>query len=416
MRLRLPWISIHALALTLVLGVFTLICGAPTIAHAHLIDEIAESIVVDIKSTDRRDFELTFVLHAERLEAYFHQAEQLGIDAKRTDRGFAKRLAAGFRFGACPIQPAEDGAVGRPVRNGRFRAFRLIAHCAQPINHALLERADYDRAKTRTTLYLTVRIGETKTRRMLLPPRLSGLDVPLTGGAPRPSEGRTKRRTGPPAQRTPSPADPIATDQLPTATASVWQRRLQPPPLGILRVWVESGARHLTGGLDHLLFLLALTLAALRWRRLVAGALAFSVGHMITMAAAIAFEWPPLAAIEVAIGLSIVWSAWRARQPGLHGPELVGALVFGLVHGAAFGTELRHLMGGSEGLLWPVLSFGVGLDLAQVLWVCVTFGLWTPVRRRITPDHALPLPQRVAVAVLMVAGLGFAGRALVGAL
>ncbi len=388
-------------------------CG-PVAGHAHLIDEVAESIVVDIRTLDRRLFELTFVLHSERLEAYFHQAEQLGIDTKRSDLGFAQRLAAGFRFGACELKPAPTGAVARPVRGGRFRAFRLVARCDAPVEHALLARADYDRAKTRTTLYLTVRVGDTPTRRLLLPPRLSGLDVPLTGGAPHTMAASPKRRAGPPAQRTPSPADPVDLSHLPTAATatSAWRRSLTPPPARILQIWAESGARHLAGGLDHLLFLLALTLAALRYPRLVLGAMAFSVGHMLTMAAAIAWAWPPVAAIEVAIGLSIVWSAWRARQPGLGRAELLGAFAFGLIHGTAFGTELRHLVGGSEGLLWPVLSFGVGLDVAQLLWISVAFVLWTPIRRRIAPKQPLPAAQRIAGALLIAAGLAFAMRAV----
>lgn len=338
----------------------------------------------------------------------------------RGDRAFAQRLAVGFELSGCTLRPAAKGDIATPMRNGLFRAFHLDARCTAPRNELELVRANYNRAKTRTTLYVTVTIGTAVPQRLLLPPRLARLTIPLTGGrkaTSQPASPQGRRAKEGPLQLTPSPSDPVDTSRFPPPNAhtSATERMLRPPPSDILWAWAEAGARHLAGGADHLLFLLALTLAALKYGRLVGCALAFSVGHMVTMAAAIAWAWPPIAAIEIVIGLSIMWSAWQARRPGLGRFEALGAFGFGLVHGAAFGTELAHLVGGSDGLLWPVLSFGVGLDLAQMAWVSIGFALWTPVRRRISNKN-LPRTQVWATSALLVAGALFAARALHSAL
>ncbi len=382
-------------------------------AQAHLIDEVAESVVIALSTRDRATFEAQFVLHTERLEAYFDQAEQLGMGVARSDAAFARRLAAGFAFTGCTLAPA-TAAVGRPVKGGVFRAFRLTVRCPKPVSALRLVRRDHDRARTRTTLYVTMRQGEAPARRLLLPPRLAALDIPLDGGrvdtqtppratseppaptrvqaTPGVAQGDQRRDTE--RLQHPTPGDPVSVRALPRPgpPTAPWRRALRPPPWSIVALWADAGARHLAGGLDHLLFLTALALAALRWRRLVLAAVCFSVGHLVTMALAIAFAWPSSPWVECAIGLSIAWAGVGARAPGLSRSALVGAAAFGLVHGAAFGSELRHLIGGSEGLVWPLLSFGVGLDVAQTVWVTVGFALWTPVRRRVATTRSAEGP------------------------
>ena len=185
----------------------------------------------------------------------------------------------------------------------------------------------------------------------------------------------------------------------------------------MLLAWADEGARHLVFGPDHLLFLLAIVLCAGSARWLALAVLLFSIGHLAAMGAALSFGLPGHAAIEIGIGLSIVWAGWRAMNPA-GGRELrtgAGVLGFGLVHGWAFGSELGRLVLGVDGLLWPLLSFGVGLDVAQIIWC----GLWyvglkyggrlvPPLQK---PENAAKLRRATAI-VVVLGGAAFAVAAV----
>lgn len=392
---------------------------------AHLIDEVAESIVVDLSSDDGRVFALAYVLHEAQVEAFYHQARQLDMAGTASDRDFARRLALAFRYDGCVAEPLASPRVDMPQQG--FVAYKLTLRCDQ-IGPALrLRRVDYDRRKTRTTLYISLRVGQTPPRRLLVPPRLAELSLPLAGGAgpsASPPGGPPRRHGKGPGGATVEdaapdrpgrlPADPIDLSQLPLpgqGPAPTWRRVLRPPPMMVLRAWAEEGATHLASGLDHLLFLLAIAIAALSWRALLAAVVAFSVGHMCAMSLTLALDLPAWPAVEVAIALSICWSGWRARRP-LKARAVwtwVGAGAFGLVHGLGFGTGLKALVGGTEGILWPIVSFGVGLDLAQSVWAIAVMAIWTPVRRR-TGRVARRL-QHGAAWMLVAAGAALALRA-----
>jgi hypothetical protein len=193
----------------------------------------------------------------------------------------------------------------------------------------------------------------------------------------------------------------------------------------------------MAGGVDHLLFVAALALAATRSTWLLWMVLTFSLGHLSTMALAITYGWPRLAAVEFAIGATIVAAAvgaWRGggeragevRDSGTSGGRLTwrrrdgvtfgaaAALAAGLVHGAAFGAELRGVLATSEGLLWPIAAFGVGLDAAQSVVALSCAGLLAAVERRLGPRRRGQLRRGLAVPIGL-AGVAFAARALVAA-
>lgn len=412
-----------------------LACLCATDAQAHLIDEIAESLLCDIETTDRTQIRATWYLEAARVEAYFDAAAQAGLAPERSAAGFARQLAEGFTIEGCDVRPAEPAEIPVPGRAG-YRGFSLQIRCREPRTSIRLQRVDVSRERTRATLYVSLRVAGAPVRRFLLPPRLAALDVPLlSSGAPR---GEAKavhadEDDDEPLVAARTPADEIDTSKLPAPgeTAGVWQRM---PPASILVGWAREGVDHLAGGLDHLLFLAALALAARGLGVLGLLVAAFSLGHMLTMTWAIAAAWPRLVAVEVAIGVTICWSAWQAGRPALSRSSArlaIGAAASGLIHGAAFGAELRSVLGSSDGLLWPVLSFGVGLDLAQTLVAAAVFALWTPVRRGgdaegvaaragaagigALPTVAAVRTQRLAAGALVAAGLGYALRGLITA-
>jgi hypothetical protein len=145
---------------------------------------------------------------------------------------------------------------------------------------------------------------------------------------------------------------------------------------GLRYLW--QGVLHIVPlGLDHILFVLALALLSLRWRPAVLQATAFTVAHSITLALAVTGAVAlPASVVEPLIALSIAVVAlenlvsiearwWRL---GL-------VFSFGLLHGLGFAGVLQELGLPDERLAVALLSFNVGVELAQVAIVAVAFGV-----------------------------------------
>jgi hypothetical protein len=143
------------------------------------------------------------------------------------------------------------------------------------------------------------------------------------------------------------------------------------------------GMRHIAEGADHLMFLLALLLAAPgiaaagRWRgirptrdavvQVLKIITAFTVGHSLTLIAGAVFGWQlPVGPVEVGIALSVLISAIHAARPLFAGREPWIAGAFGLVHGMAFATVIASfsLPPVERGL--AILGFNLGIETVQI--------------------------------------------------
>ncbi len=147
--------------------------------------------------------------------------------------------------------------------------------------------------------------------------------------------------------------------------------------------FARVGIAHALTGLDHLLFLAALALAARTFRALVAVVLVFTASHTITLALATSGTIVvPSAIVEPLVALSIVVAAHLAREPGHPSREAAVAFGFGLVHGLAFGGGLRSALSPADGLAVVMLSFALGLELVQQSFVAAAFVAvrWTRAR------------------------------------
>jgi len=174
------------------------------------------------------------------------------------------------------------------------------------------------------------------------------------------------------------------------------------------------GVEHILLGWDHLAFVLCLCLAASGWR-LVRLVTAFTLGHSLTLAAAV-LGWTnvPSAPVEACIALSIVVVAREALVHGRampHGGGLVAA--FGLLHGLGFAGALSEV-GISDGELLPgLLAFNLGVELGQLAFVAVAL-LLAAAAVRLAPRAVLVAPQvaRVLGAVALFWTLERAGAIL----
>lgn len=186
--------------------------------------------------------------------------------------------------------------------------------------------------------------------------------------------------------------------------------------MSLFTVYLGLGFEHLLDlrGYDHILFLAGLCAAysVRRWRELLVLVTAFTIGHSVSLAlATLRLVEVNTSLVEFLIPVTIVATAVinlaglrRPRGPTKHAgaratrhARYVAALVFGLVHGLGFSSFLRLMLGDERDILVPLLSFNIGLELAQVL---VAAGM-TIVALAVT--SALPVSERAWNAVLSVA-------------
>jgi hydrogenase/urease accessory protein HupE len=146
--------------------------------------------------------------------------------------------------------------------------------------------------------------------------------------------------------------------------------------------FLKLGVEHIWTGYDHLLFLLALLVVCRGVRSMLAIVTCFTLAHSLTLAAA-TLDWfiLPSRWVEPLIAASIVFVG--AENLIRRGAEPKGrwALTFGfgLIHGFGFASVLRDLGvgAGSGGVVLPLLSFNLGVELGQVAIALATLPiLW----------------------------------------
>lgn len=138
-----------------------------------------------------------------------------------------------------------------------------------------------------------------------------------------------------------------------------------------IRDFAVLGAEHIFLGPDHLLFILALLLTSNSFWTLVKTLTGFTVAHSITLVlSALDVITIPTLATEILIAVSIIWvGVENIFFPKLEKHRFFLAGAFGLVHGFGFSYILREIGLPEEGLAWTLLSFNIGVEIAQVM-VC----------------------------------------------
>ncbi len=153
---------------------------------------------------------------------------------------------------------------------------------------------------------------------------------------------------------------------------------------------IKFGIHHVLIGLDHILFLVMLLLAAplvavnKRWQRsneikpvlknvfhIVS---AFTLGHSLTLIIT-ALGWInlPSQPIEIIIAISVAISALHVAKPLTEKGEVKIAFGFGLIHGMAFAGVLSDLGIDTSNSIVSLLAFNTGIELAQLLVALAIF-------------------------------------------
>ena len=167
-------------------------------------------------------------------------------------------------------------------------------------------------------------------------------------------------------------------------------------------VYLRLGFEHLLDlqGYDHILFLAVLCAAytLTRWRELLILVTAFTIGHSVSLAVAtlrlvrvdsgiVEFLIPVTIVATAVFNLVVVQRQGRPRRrsrsaaakrrgrrsrnadtPRAERRSRYGAaLLFGVIHGLGFSNFLRLVLGQERDILVPLLSFNIGLELAQIV-------------------------------------------------
>lgn len=156
--------------------------------------------------------------------------------------------------------------------------------------------------------------------------------------------------------------------------------------LSTFGLYIKIGMGHiLPGGLDHILFVLALFLASSRTRSLLIQITAFTVAHTVTLGlAANGVIAPDASIVEPFIAFTIAFVAVENlffKEMTRWRPLIVFA--FGLVHGLGFAGFFGEL-GLPAGQFWSaLLGFNVGVEIGQLSVVAGAFILAALLRQRL---------------------------------
>ncbi len=151
---------------------------------------------------------------------------------------------------------------------------------------------------------------------------------------------------------------------------------------------VVMGMEHIAHGADHMLFLLALLLVAPvvvrknRWcgdhdvwrglRMLGKLVTAFTVGHSLSLVLGSMYvEEIPSMWVEMCVALSVIIASVHVIRPVFPRREALLAMIFGLIHGLAFASELPLHSVGMTQKIWTVFSFNLGVELQQLLIIAL---------------------------------------------
>lgn len=208
--------------------------------------------------------------------------------------------------------------------------------------------------------------------------------------------------------------DPVPALTTLAAGSSVTFRRepgaaLTEPPTAYGRLalgFFRRGVEHVVpSGVDHLLFVTAITLGTSRTpRRLFALLTLFTLAHTAAVAwVAKGLSAPPAALVEPCIAASAAVAGWAAhrRLEAWRAAPLV--VLFGLIHGLGFAGGLARLETALPAFLASVVAFNLGVEAAQAVAVLVVWSLLYVASRRSLPVERLTSGCALAITAVGVA-------------
>jgi HupE / UreJ protein len=197
-------------------------------------------------------------------------------------------------------------------------------------------------------------------------------------------------------------------------SASIAVTRSASPEGGVSHTFVfylGLGVEHIIGGIDHLLFLLALLALTTSLWQTVKIVTAFTVAHSITLSLAVLGVVEVRSSIvEPLIAASIVWVAVENLvAPAGAARRWLIAGAFGLIHGLGFASMLAELGLPKDAVVKALVGFNIGVELGQLTFVVVVM---PPLVWASRPGRLPRLPQILSGIVAVVGALWLVERLL----
>ena len=198
-----------------------------------------------------------------------------------------------------------------------------------------------------------------------------------------------------------------------SADNAAFVNHLQGPAVG---PYLYLGAKHMFTGYDHLLFLVGVIFFLYRPKDILLYVTLFTAGHSLTLFMGVWANWQVNShLVDAIIGLSIVYKAFENmggfEKLGRFKPNTRAAvLVFGLCHGLGLATKLQAYVNREDGLLLNLFSFNIGVELGQIMALCLVLLVLLPWRRsRRFNGQAFAVNTLLMCAGFVLAGNQFAG-------
>ena len=135
--------------------------------------------------------------------------------------------------------------------------------------------------------------------------------------------------------------------------------------------FLSLGVKHILTGYDHLLFLFGLLLVARGFFSSLGIITSFTIAHSITLAVAtLQLVQIPSRIVEPLIAASIVFVGIENLLRGdIPKARRMVPFGFGLIHGFGFASALREagIGSGTGGIVLPLFSFNLGVELGQIM-------------------------------------------------
>ena len=151
--------------------------------------------------------------------------------------------------------------------------------------------------------------------------------------------------------------------------------------------YIKIGLDHVLdlAAYDHILFLgaLAVPFTFKNWRKVVLLTTVFTITHCLSLILSV-YEIVVLDTslveflIPVTILMTVLFNFIYVRAVSEHKNlllQLLATAFFGLIHGFGFSNYFKMLVGGEESKFSPLMGFAAGIEISQILIVCIILTL-----------------------------------------
>lgn len=189
-------------------------------------------------------------------------------------------------------------------------------------------------------------------------------------------------------------------------------------------IWFSTGFQHILdwNGYDHILYVIALCMlfSVKEWTKLLILVTAFTIGHSLTLAMSVLDVLKvkqvfielliPLTIMSTCIVNIVYRKKIEASQNRInYNLNYVLALIFGFIHGMGFSYLLKSILGKEESVVFPLLSFNLGLEIGQII-IVISMLLVSVFLARFTKIKKADVILVISSAVLLVSTFLFIQR------